>query len=218
MIRVLLAEDHSLVREGIRALLEKTDNLEIVAEAQDGHQAIELAVEHKPDEILMDINMPRLNGIQACQQLTSMDLGIKTIILSMYSDVTHVRQALLAGAKGYVLKNSLGQELVMAIKSAMRGEAYLSPEISKVLINDYIDNDSNSLDDNPINLLTSRERQVMQLIAEGYKTKAIAECLCVSEKTIEKHRTNLMAKLGINNIAAVVRLAVKYGVISLDNI
>ena len=216
MIRVLLVEDHSLVREGIRVLLEKEDNLEIIAEAHNGHQAVELAIEHRPDEILMDINMPILNGIQACQQITAMDLGLRIIMLSMYSDEALVRQALLAGAMGYVLKNSLVEELTMAIQAAMRGEAYLSPGVSKVLINGFIGNDTDFSCDNPIDLLTMRERQVMQLIAEGYKTKEIAEYLSVSQKTIEKHRASLMEKLEVRNVAAVVRLAVKYDLIMLN--
>jgi len=216
MIRLVLAEDHHLVRQGIRALLEKTGDFQILAEAEDGYQAVEFFKQYKPDVILMDINMPKLNGIQACQQLTALDAKIRVIMLSMYSDETLVRQALLAGASGYVLKNSLTQELVLAIKSALRGETYLSPGVSKVLLKNFRENEAQIASRNPLSFLTARETEVMQLIAEGNTTKAIAAHLGLSDKTIEKHRTSLMSKLNISDIAAVVRMAVKYGLIFLD--
>jgi DNA-binding NarL/FixJ family response regulator len=216
MIRILLAEDHHLVRKGIRSLLEHVDGFEVVAEAEDGHAAVEAAGEHRPDVVVMDINMPRLNGIQATSQLTALGVGAKVVILSMYSDEGLVRQALMAGAVGYVLKRSITDELILAIRAAYRNETFLSPGVSRVLL-EALKAEGSSLEPvDPLNLLTKREREVMQLVAEGHTTKGIAVILGVSDKTIEKHRTSLMGKLGVSEIAGVVRMAIKYGLIFID--
>ena len=216
MISILLAEDHHLVRKGIKALLEKQEGFEVIGEAENGHEAVEMAVKLEPDIVLMDINMPLHNGIQATAQIKSLDLKTRVIMLSMYSDEALVRQALVAGAQGYVLKRAITDELILAIRSAYRHETFLSPGVSKVLLDSFNEQGSQMASINPIQQLTSREREVMQLVAEGHTTKSIASILGVSGKTIEKHRTNLMNKVGVTDIAGVVRMAIKYNLIFID--
>jgi DNA-binding NarL/FixJ family response regulator len=216
MIRVLLAEDHHLVRQGIRALLEKADDIEVIGEVENGQAAVDYAHRYKPDVVVMDINMPLLNGIQAAQQIQTANLPTRVVILSMYSDEAIVRQAIRAGVGGYLLKRSLSDELTLAIRAVLRGESYLSPGVSRVLMDDFLDANTKAKSASPIHRLTSRERQVMQLIAEGHTTKSIANTIGVSHKTVEKHRSNLMAKLDVHDIAGIVRMAIKYGLIFID--
>lgn len=215
MIRVILADDHHLVRQGIRALLEKTDDIEIVAEAENGEEAIISTQKLKPDVLLMDINMPRLNGIQAAEQIRHQGLSTHVVILSMYSDETLVRQALRSGVRGYLLKHAVTEELLIAVRAAQRGEVYLSPTISELVMSDFIVG-RDKLEQSGFEQLSPREREVLKLVAEGYTNKAIADTMHLSVKTVEKHRASLMTKLNVQDLAALIRLALKHGLIFLD--
>jgi DNA-binding NarL/FixJ family response regulator len=216
MIHVLLAEDHHLVRDGIRALLEKADDIQVVGEVENGQDAVDFTLTNQPDVVVMDINMPQLNGVQAAEHIRTANLKTQVVILSMYSDETIIRQALRAGVKAYLLKRSLSEELPLAIRAVARGETYFSPGVSNVLLDTINEIKAEGNNINPIGKLTQRERQVMQLIAEGNTNKSIAEMMTVSEKTIEKHRGNLMAKLDLHDVAGVVRMAIKYKLIFID--
>jgi DNA-binding NarL/FixJ family response regulator len=216
VIRVIVADDHHLVRQGIRALLEKADDIEVVGEAADGQEAVELVKRLAPDVLVMDIAMPRLNGNQALGRVRALGVAPQVVILSMYSDETLVRQALRNGARGYLLKRSVTEELLLAVRAASRGEIYLSPAISRSIVADYLtlqkDADACSL----FERLTPREREVLQLIAEGHTNNAIAQILKLSVKTVEKHRSNLMSKLNVHDLAGLIRVAIKHGMVFLD--
>jgi DNA-binding NarL/FixJ family response regulator len=216
MIRVLLADDHHLVRKGIRALLEKTDDIEVVGEAMDGEQAVEMAERLGPDVLIIDIGMPRLNGIQAIERICALGLNTQTIVLSMHSDESLVRQALRNGARGYLLKRSVTEELLLAVRAASQGETYLSPGVSEILLGDFLTLQSSAQEPTAFEQLTSREREVLQLIAEGHTNMSIARILDVSVKTVEKHRANLMNKLDTHDVAGLTRIALKHGLIFLD--
>jgi len=216
MIRTILVEDHHLVRKGISALLEKASDVEVVGEAADGYEAVELAEQLSPDVVVMDIAMPRLTGIQAAEQIRALKLGIQVVVLSMYSEETLVRQALRSGVKGYVLKNSVAAELLLAIRAASRGEVYLSPAVSGPLVQDLLRLDVEGQERTPFDRLTCREREVLQLIAEGHTNTAIAQVLHLSVKTVEKHRGSLMSKLEVRDVAGLVRMAIKHGLVFLD--
>jgi len=216
MIRVLIAEDHHLVRQGIRALLEKANDIQVVAEAQDGQEAVEQAVQLKPDVIVMDHSMPRLNGTQATEQIRAAHLPSQVVILSMYSDETLVRQALRCGAKGYLLKRSVAEELPLAIRAAARGEIFLSSTISGSILAGVLGQSSTMEAQTPFERLSAREKQVLKLVAEGHTNNAIAQIMKISVKTVEKHRTNLMTKLHVHETAGLVRIALKHGLIFVD--
>jgi len=213
MIRVILADDHHLVRKGIRALLEKSDDIEVIGEAEDGLEAVELAERLVPDVLVMDIAMPRLNGIQATERIHTSQLATQVVILSMHSDETLVRQALRNGAKGYLLKRSVTEELLLAVRAASRGEIFLSPAISRIVLQDFLTHPADEKPSSAFDQLSPRERQVLQLIAEGHTNAAIAQTMNVSVKTIEKHRANLMAKLDVHDVAGLTRTAIKHGLI-----
>jgi DNA-binding NarL/FixJ family response regulator len=216
VIRVIIADDHHLVRQGIRALLEKADGIQVVGEAADGQEAVELVERLAPDVLVMDVAMPRLSGIQAIARVRGLGVATQVVMLSMYSDETLVRQALRNGAKGYLLKRSVTEELLLAVRAASQGEIYLSPAVSKPIVTNLltlrIDTDAPS----PFEQLTSREREVLQLIAEGHTNCAIAQTLKISVKTVEKHRANLMSKLDVHDVAGLTRVAIKHGLIFLD--
>jgi DNA-binding NarL/FixJ family response regulator len=217
MIRVILADDHHLVRQGLRSLLEKTDDIKIVAEAENGQEAVTLTERLTPEVLVMDIAMPRLNGIQAAEQIRSLGLKTQVVILSMHFDETLVRQALRSGVRGYLLKNSVVEELLLAIRAAGRGEIYLSPTISEIIVTELMTSQSDDLRaTSPFDQLSSREREVLKLIAEGATNKAIAETMNISVKTVEKHRMSLMTKLNVHDLAGLVRIAIKHGLIFLD--
>ncbi|HKZ68574.1 MAG TPA: response regulator transcription factor [Anaerolineales bacterium] len=216
MIRVIVADDHNLVRQGIRALLDKADDIEVVGEAGDGQAAIELVERLSPDVLVTDISMPRLNGTQTIERLHSMQSPTRVIILSMYSDETVVRQALRSGAKGYLLKNSLTEELLLAVRAAYRNETYLSPSISSAIVNDLLASQVGTQESDPFDRLSTRELEVLQLIAEGNTNSDISQLLNVSIKTVEKHRSNLMSKLAVHDLASLIRVAIKHGLIFID--
>lgn len=212
MIRVLLVEDHALVRAGLRALLERAGDIHVLGEAPNGQEGVELTKELKPDVVIMDIMMPRLNGIQAAEHIQSMKLSAQVLLLSMYSEEGLVHQALQSGAKGYVLKTSVSEELLEAVRSVARGETYLSSAISSIATDGTLHTNA-SQSNNPLDNLSPREKEILQLIAEEHTSIEIAQMLFISEKTVEKHRANLMEKLHVRNLAGLVRLAIKYGLI-----
>lgn len=215
MIRVLLVEDHALVRAGLRALLERAGDIHVLGEAANGQEGVELTKSLKPDVVIMDIMMPRLNGIQAAEHIQNLKLPAKVLLLSMYSEEGLVHQALQSGAKGYVLKTSVSEELLEAVRTVARGETYLSATISSIVM-DGAFNPNASQSNNPLDNLSPREKEILQLIAEEHTSVEIARMLFISEKTVEKHRANLMEKLHVRNLAGVVRLAIKYGLIDKD--
>jgi len=214
VIRVIVADDHHLVRQGIRALLERADDIEVVGEAADGQEAIELVQRLNPDVLVVDIAMPRLDGTQATERVRALGVATQVVILSMHSDETLVRQTLRSGAKGYLLKQSVTEELLLAVRAAVRGEIYLSPAISAPLLDEFLALQTEER--RPFDLLTPREREVLQLIAEGHTNTAIARMMNVTVKTVEKHRTSLMSKLRVHDVAGLVRVAIKQGLVFLD--
>ena len=216
MIRVIVADDHHLVRQGIRMLLEKAGDIEVVGEAEDGQEAVELAERLTPDVLVMDISMPRLNGTQATERIRSRGLATQVVILSMHADETIVRQALQCGAKGYMLKRAVAEELLLAVRAANLGDTYLSPPIAGSILSEFLAVSHGSDEPDVMERLTPRERQVLQLLAEGGTNRAIAQELVISVKTVEKHRTHLMAKLNVHDLAGLVRVAVKHGLASVE--
>jgi DNA-binding NarL/FixJ family response regulator len=221
MIRVLLVEDHTLVRAGLRSLLQSFGGIQVVAEAGDGRDALRLVETHKPDLVLMDVAMPGLNGLEATTRLRKEFPGIRVLILSMYSNEEYVIQSLRAGAAGYLLKDAATTELDLAIKAIARGETYLSPAVSKVVVSDYVrrvggEGSEVVADPSPYERLTPRQREILQLIAEGNTTKEIAHLLNISAKTVETHRMQLMGQLDIHDVAGLVRYAIRKGLVSSD--
>ena len=216
MIRVLIAEDHLLVRAGIRALLEKAGDIHVMGEASNGQEAVEMAEALKPDVLIMDIMMPRMNGIQAAENIREKRLSTHILLLSMYSDEGFVHQALQYGVKGYVLKSSVSDELIWAVRAVANGKTYLSSPISEIVVESSINPHSGLQDGDPLSVLSPREKEILQLIAEEYTSAEIGKMLFISEKTVEKHRTKLMEKLNVRNLAGLVRLAVKYHLVDRD--
>lgn len=211
-LRVLLADDHTLVRAGLRSLMERMDGVEVVAEAADGEEAVALAGLHRPDLVLMDITMPGSGGLEATQRLKQAYPGIKVIILSMHSSEEYVLQALRAGASGYLLKDAATLELGLALQAVGRGETYLSPPISRQVVEGYVRRVGQRGD--ALSVLTARQREILRLIAEGCSTRDIAARLGLSVKTVESHRAQLMDRLDIHDVAGLVRFAVRHGLVS----
>jgi DNA-binding NarL/FixJ family response regulator len=216
VIKVILADDHHLIRQGIRSLLEDIPGIEIVAEAENGEEAVKLVQRLQPDVLVTDINMPRLNGIQAAEKIRELKLATRVVILSIHATESLVRQSLRSGVKGYVLKSSVKDELFLAIQAAYRGATFLSPTISDLVAADMAAGQVELGQANGFSQLSLREQQILKLIAEGYSNKAIAEMMNLSIKTIEKDRARLMDRLRIYDLAGLIRLALKHGLISLD--
>lgn len=217
LIRVLLADDHALVMAGIRALVEELGGTQIVAEANNGRDAVALAKQHQPDLVIMDISMKDLNGIEATAQIMAEVPSTRVLILSMHTTEDFVRRAIKSGAVGYLVKDSAPLDLKMAIAAVMRDEIYLSPRVSKHVVAGFLHGKPHQ-DESSMDALTARQREILQMIAEGKSTKEIAYQLNVSVKTVETHRAALMERLDIHDIAGLVLYAVRHGLISVDRL
>ena len=213
-IRVLLADDHALVRAGIRSLLEKMPGVEVVGEASNGHEALELTKSELPNLVLMDIEMPDLSGLEALPRIVKTFPRIKVAILSAYATEEYVSRALRSGASGYMLKDAATVELELLINSVVHDKTYLSPLISRIVINTYMERVAEEV--NPLEQLTARQREILQLIAEGKNTKEIAYRLGIGVKTVEAHRLQLMARLDIHDVPGLVRYAIREGLVSSE--
>ncbi len=213
-IRILLADDHNVMRRGLRLLLESQPDFKVVAEAADGRQAIAQAEAQKPDVVVLDVAMPNLSGIEAAQRILSDAPSIAVVVLSMHSDEGYVLRALKAGARGYLLKDSAEGDLIEAIRAVTRGKTFFSPEISRMLVEDYVREIRSRGVEDSYELLTSREREVLQLIAEGRSNKEVATALNLSLYTVETHRRNLQDKLNLHSLAELILYAVRKRVIS----
>ena len=212
MIRVIVADDHHLVRQGLRALLENSREVEVVGEASTGQEAVELAEKLQPDVVVMDLSMPRLDGVQAATRILDQKTPTEVVIVSMHADTAIVQNLVRRGVKGYLLKDALAAELMFAIRSASAGKLYLSPTISEAVMNMLM----MPAGEDVAAELTPREREVLQLVAEGHTNTSIANILSISVKTVEKHRANLMNKLEADDLATLIRVAIKRGLIFMD--
>lgn len=213
-VRILLADDHGIVRKGLRFLLEQTPGMVVAGEAADGREAVRMAEELSPAVIVMDIAMPLLNGIDATAQILKRNSAVGVIMLSMHSDEGYLVRALSAGAKGYLLKDSAEEDLVRAVQAVAQGRPFFSPRIAQALLDDYVRSLQQRGVDDTYDLLTEREKEVLQLLAEGRTNKEVATLLNLSPYTVETHRTNLMQKLGLHNTAEIVLYAVRKKIIS----
>jgi two-component system response regulator NreC len=212
-LRVLLADDHGIVRRGLRSILETEPGLTVAAEAADGLEALRLCEEHKPDLLIVDVGMPKLNGIDVAARVQKQDRPPKVIILSMHSDESYIIRALGAGARAYLLKDATDEDLLPAVRAVAAGKPYFSPAVTAVLVEDYVRRlQSRGLTDS-YHLLTDREKEVLQLLAEGRSNKEVATVLDLSLSTVETHRANLMQKLNLHNTAEIVLYAVRKGII-----
>lgn len=214
-IRTIIADDHKIIRDGLTSLLDNEENIEVVAQAADGHTAVELVRKMIPDVVIMDIGMPGLNGIEATRQITSEIPYIKVVALSMHSDKKFVTEMLKAGASGYLLKNCAFEELATAIRTVMDGKTYLSPAMAELIVDNFV-RKTPGRDDSAFSVLTNREREVLQLLAESSTTKQAARQLHISTKTVETHRLKIMKKLNLDNMVALTKYAVREGLTTLD--
>ena len=215
-VRIVIAEDHTILREGLRSLLSSNAHFEIVAEAGDGREAIRHAKKYKPDLILTDLSMPRMNGMEAIKEIKRESPTTKVLVLTVHKAEEYILATFRAGADGYLLKDSTHSELLMAVKKVLGGAHYISPEISEKVIEGYIEGKKSLKSRTSWETLTQREREILKLIAEGYRNKEIAEDLCISVKTVEKHRANLMEKLDLHSIQALTTFAIERGLVSRE--
>jgi two-component system response regulator NreC len=213
-ISILLGDDHSLLRCGLRLLLEQQNDFVVVAEAEDGRKAVALAASSNPDVAVLDVGMPNLNGIEAAKQITARDGKTAVVILSMHHDESYILRALNAGARSYLLKDSAQSDLVAAIRAVAQGKSFFSPAVSKILLEDYVRKLKRSGAEDSYDLLTPREREILQLVAEGKSNKDIAGVLHLSVYTVETHRANLMEKLNLKSVPELILYAVRKGVVS----
>ncbi|MBV9083447.1 MAG: response regulator transcription factor [Acidobacteriaceae bacterium] len=205
-IKILLADDHTIVRHGLKLILSAHSDLEVIGEAGNGRDAVELAQKLKPDIVVMDVAMPELNGIEATRRMVAANARIKVLVLSMHKEAVYVREILRAGARGYILKDAIDTELLNAVRSVAKGDGYISPAVSGALLNDYRKDVTD-----PVDLLSGREREVLQLIAEGKTNKEIATRLNLSVYTVDSHRGKIMEKLNLHSTGELVRFAIKHG-------
>jgi DNA-binding NarL/FixJ family response regulator len=212
-VRIVLVEDHTILREGLRALLTADPNFEIIGEAADGREAVRFVEKQVPDLILMDLSMPRMTGMDAIREIKKRYPATKIIALTVHKTEEYLRTTLQAGADGYVLKDATHNELMMAIQNVLNGKIYLSPGVSEKVVEGYLEGKESQMPISTLGLLSQREREVLKLIAEGYKNKEIAADLCISLKTVEKHRANLMKKLDLHNAAALTAYAIEQGLV-----
>lgn len=212
--RIIIAEDHTILREGLRALLSLKPEYEVVGEAEDGRDAIRCVSEERPDLVLMDLSMPKMNGLEAIKEIKKVSSETRIIVLTVHKTEEYIFASLRAGADGYVLKDATHAELEMAIANVLKGKRFLSPGISEKVIGGYLEGKTGVESRSAWDTLTQREREILKLIAEGNKNKDIADYLCISLKTVEKHRTNLMKKLDLHNVASLTAFAMEKGLIN----
>ena len=216
-ITVLIADDHAIVRQGIASLLSLNEEFEIIGEAENGRDAVQLTLEKQPDVVLMDIGMPILNGLEATRQIKKHSVQTKVLILSGYENDEYILQVIQSGANGYILKTTYLEDLYTAIRSVHSGQAFFSPSVSKVIVEGYLDRSSNKSDtQNLAHPLTAREREILQLIAEGHLHQQIADRLNISVRTVDTHRNNIMKKLEAHDVTELVRYAIRTGLIASD--
>lgn len=215
MTRVLLADDHKILRQGLRTLLEQEEDIQVVGEADNGRLSVKLTAELAPDVVIMDVAMPDLNGIDATRRITEAEPKARVLALSMHSDGRYVRGMLQAGARGYILKDCAAEELTRAIRTVMADQVYVSPGVTGAIVNDYV-RQLSAAEVDETTVLTHREREVLQLLTEGGSTAQIAAELSVSVKTIETHRKHIMDKLGLRSIAELTKYAIREGITALD--
>ncbi len=214
-ITIVIVDDHTIVRQGLMKLLEEEKGMQVIGEGMDGREAVKTVQTLKPDIVIMDIAMPKLNGIEATRQIKQAGIETKIIILSMHDHSRYIREFLGLGVSGYLLKNAASKDIVKAITSAIKGETYLSPSISSRVIEDYVGMNKKSSEEELYNTLTNREREVFQMIVEGSSTKKIAETLYVSPSTIKSHRSNIMEKLKMDNLSQLIQYAIQLGIIDI---
>jgi len=215
-VRIVIAEDHTILREGLRSLLSANANFEIVGEAGDGREAVRHVEKYKPDLILTDLSMPRMNGMEAIKEIKRESPATKVLVLTVHRAEEYILATFRAGADGYILKDSTQAELLQAVKKVLSGTHYISPEISEKVIEGYIEGKKSLKSRTSWETLTQREREILKMIAEGYRNKEIAEDLCISVKTVEKHRANLMEKLDLHSIQALTAFAIEKGLVSRE--
>jgi DNA-binding NarL/FixJ family response regulator len=215
-IKILIADDHKMVREGLKALLSSQPDFTIIGEASDGHETVKKVKELEPDIVLMDISMPNLNGLEATRQIRRKFPKTKVLILTMHLNEEYIFQSLQLGASGYLLKENAAEDLISAIRSVQEGHSYLSPSISKAVIDAYLRKRITGKGGSPFEILTAREREILQMIAEGNTNKEIGKKLFISTKTVEAHRAHIMNKLDIHEVAKLVKFAIKNGLIDLN--
>ncbi len=213
-IRILLADDHTVMRRGLRLLLEQQTDFQVVGEADDGRQAVELAASLHPDVAVLDIGMPQLNGIEATQKIVTADPAIAVVVLSMHSDETYVLRALKAGAKGYLLKSSAEADLIQGVRAVAEGKSFFSPVIGRMLLEDYMRQVAKREVEDSYDLLTPREKEILQLVAEGRTNKEVANILKLSVYTVEGHRGSILEKLNLHSVPELILYAVRKGIIS----
>jgi DNA-binding NarL/FixJ family response regulator len=213
-VKVLLADDHGIVRKGLRFVLESEPDMVVVAEASNGREAVRLCEQYQPEIAIVDIAMPQLNGIEAVSQIRKASPATQAMVLSMHSDETYILRALSAGAKGYILKDAVEDEILPAVRSVLKGKSYFSPAIAKTLLEDYVRYLRQRGLEDSYDLLTDREKEILQLLAEGRSNKEVANLLVLSVTTVETHRTNMMQKLGLHSAAEIVLYAVRKRIIS----
>jgi DNA-binding NarL/FixJ family response regulator len=212
--RLVIAEDHAILRAGLVALLATREDYEVVGEAGDGREAIREAEKHQPDLVLLDLSMPRTNGLEALKDIKRVSEGSRVLVLTAHKTEDYVFTALQAGADGYVLKDSSADELFLAIRSVLNGERYLAPGITLAVVNGYLGGKDSMPARSTLDDLTPREREILKLVAEGYKTREIGDYLCISPKTVEKHRANLMERLNLRGVSALTSYAIEKGLVS----
>jgi DNA-binding NarL/FixJ family response regulator len=215
-ISVFLADDHPMVRNGLQLVLRAEPDIKVVGEAADGHEAVRRVEKVKPDVVVMDIAMPGLNGIEATKKIRKACSAVRVLILSMHDTAEHIYQALQAGAQGYLLKESAGEEVIKAVRALCKGKRYLSEKISETVVNDYLQQRTLEKKKSPLASLSEREREILQLAAEGKSSAEIGRVLFLSPKTVETYRSRMMQKLGIRDHAALIKFAIQYGVTTVE--
>jgi DNA-binding NarL/FixJ family response regulator len=215
-VRLFLADDHTIVRQGLAKLLDAEPDIEVVGEAENGREAVKKVKALQPDVVIMDISMPLLNGIEATRHIKKAVPQARVIILSMHAHDRYISELLRIGASGYLLKDATGRDIIQAIHAAMRGDTYLSPSISRRVVEDYVSMKKNDSREDHYSKLSNREREVFQMIAEGQTTNEISDILCISPSTVKTHRANIMEKLQIENITQLIKFAVRLGIVDTE--